>query len=322
MTKTIDMKLHEVLKTFVDNNDAGILYEDNFINKISDLYPNVFQPSSLKKILKYVIEEEYAIWVMDEPKKIELTISKLTNEIIKKAGYSEIYTSYVLRCIAYAVGYNVNLKEELLELENESATTNNYISNDKGDKKFVNSYGPTPQKKDENHLSFKNVKIFGDAKSFVEKMFENGYSIIKKESTDSNYMLKGSYAGMKSKLMVQVSPKTHRTSRVMVIFDDKEYKNWPALKALYFNLKDKLTKKYGKPSSSTEAFLPPHKEGDGNEIELLDSNLGAYQSKFNADGGEVGLVIMSEARVIIAFMDTLGCIELNREFEQAVQDDM
>ena len=33
-------------------------------------------------------------------------------------------------------------------------------------------------------------------------------------------------------------------------------------------------------------------------------------------------MIVSEARVIIAFMDTLGCIELNKEFDQAAQDDM
>lgn len=316
------MKLHEVLKTFVDNNDAGIFYEDNFVNKISDLYPHVFQPPFLKKILKYVIDEEYAIFIMDAPMKLEVTISKYTDEIAKKTGYSKIYTSYLLRCIAYAVGYDVNLKEGLLELEGESIASNYITSNVEDDKRVVMSHGPSPQKKDNNHLYFKDTKIFGDTKSFVDKMCENGYSIIKKECSDSNYMLKGSYAGMESKLMVQISPLTHRTSRVMVIFDDKIYKNWPALKSLYFNLKDKLTKKYGEPSSEMEAFFPPYIDGCGKEIKLLDENKGAYQSKYDAEGGEVRLMIVSEARVIIAFMDTLGCIELNKEFDQAAQDDM
>lgn len=298
------MKLHEILKLFVDNNDAGILYEEKFVNRISDLYPNAFQPSSLKKILKYVIDEDYAIRVIDSPdKKLELTIKRLTDEIVKRAGYSEIYTSYILRCIAYAIGYNVNLKESLLELE---------LDSDKEPTPYINN----------NHLYFKDVKIFGSAKSFVDEMCKKGYSVIDADCSENNYMLAGSYAGIQSKLMVQISPMTHQTSRIMVIYDDKIYNNWPALKALYFNLKDNLTKKYGKPTSSTEAFFPPYKDGCGKEIKLLDENKGAYQTKYNVDGGEIRLVIMSGARVIIAFMDAQGCIELNREFEEAAQNDM
>lgn len=294
------MKLHEALKRIVEKDGIELLMDKNIVNIISDYYPDVFKPVSLKKICKYVFSGNYVQLVMGcTNEEVDIFIPKFTEEIVAKEGFSEEYTTYVLRSLAFAVGFGVVSLEK----------NNNEVSEKK-------------TKKDKNHLYFKDVRIYGDSKEFVNKVCENGFSIIKKESTDSNYMLKGSYAGMDCKLMVQISPLTHRTSRVMVIFDDKMYKNWPALKSLYFNLKNKLTKKYGKPSSETEAFFPPYKDGCGKEIKLLDENKGAYQSKYETSGGEIRLVIMSEARVVIAFFDTLGCIELDREFEQAAQDDM
>ena len=290
------MKLHEALKEIVDEGGVEILYDERFVNYMSDYFPTVFQPTSLKKILKYVLCEDYTSRIIDaQDNSLEFTISTCTSEISKIAGYSKEYTSYVLRCLAYAVGREVDIEEV--------------------------EY-PSPRKEDVRHLSFKDVVFFGDAKTFVDNICNKGFSLNMKESNGKNYMLNGSYAEIPCKLMVQISPLTQRTCRIMVIYDDKIYKNWPALKALYFNLKDKLTKKYGKPSSETEAFFPPYKDGCGKEIKLLDENKGAYQTKYDAEGGEVRLVIMSEARVIIAFMDTLGCIELDREFEKAAKDDM
>ena len=312
------MKLHVVLKEIVDEGGIDILYDERFVNYISDYYPDIFKPLSLKKILKYVLDENYTIKIVDNLNKdIERAISKYSKDIEKKAGFSELYTTYILKCIAYAVGYETDIDDDFEE-SNKNISTIDDCHNDN----VVSWYGPSPQKKDIKHLIFKDEVFFGKAKSFVDKMCEKGFTLIEEESDNKNYMLNGSYAGIPCKLMVQISPKTHRTSRIIVIFDDKVYQKWSALKALYFNLKDKLTKKYGKPSSETEAFFPPYKDGDGNEIELIDANLGVYQTKYNVEGGEIRLVIVEEARVVIAFMDTIGCIELNKEFEEAAQDDM
>ena len=313
------MKLHEVLKEIVDDFGADKYYDDNIINYISDYSSEAFQPTSLKKIFKYVVEDEYPIKISesadyDNIEHTLLMISKFTSEIVNNAGFSKSLTTYVLKSIAYSIGYI-----DVMDIE-EQVMDDDMSRNKEKDKGGVSWFGPSPQ--DKAHLHFKGVRIYGNSHTFVEKMIEAGYVLNKKESNEQNIMLVGSYANIPSKLMVQISPKTHRTSRVMVIFDDKIYKNWPSLKALYYNLKDQLTKKYGEPFASTEAFFPPYKEGCGKEIKLLDANLGAYQSKYDADGGEVRLVIMSEARVIIAFMDTQGCIELNREFEESIQNDM
>lgn len=305
-------QLHSLLRTMVEKDGKEIFFSYDLIAFINDYFPYVFKPNQIKRIFNYLRNDcflDYHTLVYDKNEKIVEDIRKIASKIIKKRGYSEEYTYYVLKSIAYAVGLNVELGE-------------NQNVNNGNSEKGVEWYGPTPQKNDKSHLYFKDVIIFGYAKSFVDQMLRKGYSIIKTESDENNYTLKGSYSGIPSKLMVQISPKTHRTSRVMVIFDDKIYKNWPALKGLYFNLKEKLTLKYGKPSSETEAFFPPYKDGCGKEIKLLDENLGAYQSKYDVDGGEITLTILSEARVIVAFLDTLGCIELNKEFELAAQDDM
>ncbi len=304
-------QLHKLLRTMVEEDGVDIFFRKDLIDFISNYFPYVFKPLQIKRVFSYIRNNRFLVYhsiINGTNEDIEKEIQKYTKEIVKEKGYSEKHTLYVLKSIAYAAGLNVEL---------EDIQDDNNV-NEKG----VQWYGPTPQKKDKNHLFFKDVRIYGDSKSFVEKMCEKGFSIIKQENTESNYMLKGSYAGMECKLMVQISPLTHRTSRVMVIFDDNMYKKWPALKALYFDLKNKLTKKYGKPFSETEAFLPPYKDGCGKEIKLLDEYKGAYQSKYETDGGEIRLGIMSEARVVVGFFDTLGCIELDREFEQASQDDM
>lgn len=310
------MKLHEVIKRIAIEHGIEIVCQERLVNFVADYSPDAFQPPALKLILRYVISKGYAKQLVSYPSgSINQYICHFSSKLSSEAGYSAELTNYVLNSIAYGYGFAITFDER-----KEQRCRPIKVSKDiKPNKNVISYYGPTPKAA---HLLFKGVEIYGYAKDFVEKMCENGFSIIKAECDEHNDMLKGSYSNIPCKLMVQKSPLTHRTSRVMVIYDDKVYKNWPALKALYFNLKDKLTIKYGDPTSSTEAFFPPHKDGDGNEIALLDVNLGAYQSIFNAEGGEVRLVIMSEARVIIAFMDTLGCNELNREFEQAAQDDM
>ena len=311
------MKLYEVLHRIVNELGADKYYDKHLINYISDYSSEALQPISVKNVFKYILENEYPMELIErsdfDPKQANFLISKFTLEIANKTGYSKNLISYVLNSIAYS--FNIFDKVDDLDTEEVEEVVDNGGNG-------LQWYGTTPQKKDKNHLYFKDVQIFGDAKSFVDKMCEKGYTIIQEDSDEKNYMLNGTYAGIPSKLVVQISPITHRTSRIIVLLDDDFYKKWPALKEIYYILKNKLINKYGKPSSVTEAFFPPHKDGDGNEIELLDSYLGSYQSKFDVDGGQITLLIASEARVLISFSDTLGCNELNREFEQSAQDDM
>lgn len=100
------------------------------------------------------------------------------------------------------------------------------------------------------HLSFKGVPIDGDLNAYVSKMKKKGFTLISKK--DGNATLEGDFAAYKNCLIkVSTLNQFDVVSEIVVIFpyDHTASSN---LYEDYFNLKELLEIKYGKPSDSSE----------------------------------------------------------------------
>ena len=97
------------------------------------------------------------------------------------------------------------------------------------------------------HLSFKGVPIDGTLADYVLKMKKNGFT--HKGTKDGIAILEGDFASYKNCIVgVSTLKQKDLVSKIAVMFPDRE--TWSSLSSNYFNLKDLLTEKYGKPSES------------------------------------------------------------------------
>jgi hypothetical protein len=101
------------------------------------------------------------------------------------------------------------------------------------------------------HLLFKGVPIDGTLDEFVLKMQKSGF--IRTGIQDGIAILEGDFASYKS-CIVRVSTLKNKdlVSKIDVLFPDRD--TWSSLSSNYFNLKEMLTEKYGKPSDGIEEF--------------------------------------------------------------------
>ncbi len=122
------------------------------------------------------------------------------------------------------------------------------------------------------HLFFKGVPLNGTLNEYVSKMKEEGFTNSGTENETA--VLKGDFAGYKyCKIIVSTLKQKDLVYKIKVIFPEKE--TWSTLSGNYFDLKDMLTEKYGKPSDITEKF-----DGDSNSIPK-DDNSKMFKVKFD-----------------------------------------
>jgi len=85
--------------------------------------------------------------------------------------------------------------------------------------------------------------------------------------------------------------------RVIVAFD----KTPRSTLLLYRSVKRELLSKYGPPTSSTEVFLPPSGEGDGNEDSAFVTKKAAFLSQWRTDVGEKLSLLIDERPTVMLF---------------------
>lgn len=101
------------------------------------------------------------------------------------------------------------------------------------------------------HMTFLNTPIDGTVSSFVTKMEGKGLKF--NANIDKNAVMLGSYAGYKGcTAFIQSCSKKDLVFAVGVTFEHKQ--QWDSLAANYYDLKARLTEKYGKPAECTEKF--------------------------------------------------------------------
>jgi hypothetical protein len=174
------------------------------------------------------------------------------------------------------------------------------------------------------HLSFKNVPIDGTLDEYVAKMKQSGFTMRSAEnsgllfrsstmhSTENGVaILKGDFAAYKNCIVSVVTLKgKDLVSKVTVTFPSKD--TWSGLSGIYFDLKQMLTEKYGKPSDVVEKFDVPsysQPKDDNDKIFEVKMNRCEYYTIFETAKGSIRLTIMPvdmECYVTLAYIDKIN----------------
>lgn len=168
------------------------------------------------------------------------------------------------------------------------------------------------------HLTFKGVPIDGSLKQFVSKMVSAGFTSM--GIKDGSAGLKGDFAGHKDCVVV-VSTLQNKdlVSHIDVLFPEKE--TWSALEGNYYELKNMLTTKYGKPAKVIEKF--DGYVGDSGSLKIVAVRTGDcnYHTVFSTEKGEIVLQLDSfdyECHVVLSYYDRIN----DQEVETAAMDDL
>jgi len=158
------------------------------------------------------------------------------------------------------------------------------------------------------HLAFKGVPVDGTLDDYVSKMKQNGFTHIQTE--DGTAILNGDFAGYKD-CIVGVSTLKHKdlVNRIAVIFPNKD--TWSTLSGNYFDLKQMLTEKYGKPLDVVEKF-DGYSQPNDDQSRMLKVKLDncKYLSNWQTDKGEIQLSIdhnsFTSCFVKLAYFDKIN----------------
>ncbi|OJU73763.1 MAG: hypothetical protein BGO09_04155 [Bacteroidetes bacterium 47-18] len=161
-----------------------------------------------------------------------------------------------------------------------------------------------------DHLTFKGVPIDGTLDEYVAEMKKNGFSYL---GTDGGIaLLNGDFAGYKDcYLGVSTLKQKDLVHNIVVVFSDKD--TWSTLSGNYFNLKDMLIEKYGKPSSASETFDVPSFKlplDDNDKMYEVKFDNCKYYSIWETDKGAIQLSIehngISSCFVQLAYFDKIN----------------
>lgn len=157
------------------------------------------------------------------------------------------------------------------------------------------------------HLTFKGVPIDGKLADYIIKMKKSGFT--HKGTKDGVAILEGDFASYKNCIVgVSTLKQKDLVSKIVVLFPDRE--TWSALSSNYFNLKELLTEKYGKPSESVEEFQSYTPEDDGSKLTQVQLGACKYYTTYETEKGSIQLTIehddVRSCFVKLAYFDKLN----------------
>ncbi len=157
------------------------------------------------------------------------------------------------------------------------------------------------------HLSFNGVPIDGTLSEYVSKMKKNGFT--HKGTIEGVAILEGEFASYKSCIVgVSTLKQKDLVNKIGVKFPNRD--TWSSLSSNYFNLKELLTEKYGKPSESIEEFQTYTPESDGAKITQVELGACKYYTVFETEKGSIELTIehdgISVCYVKLAYFDKIN----------------
>lgn len=157
------------------------------------------------------------------------------------------------------------------------------------------------------HLTFKGVPIDGTLADYVVKMKKAGFT--HKGTKDGIAVLEGDFASYKSCIVgVSTLKQKDLVSKIAVIFPDRE--TWSSLSSNYFNLKELLTEKYGKPSESVEEFQSYTPDDDGSKLTQVQLGACKYYTTYDTEKGTIQLAIkhdgVTRCFVMLAYFDKIN----------------
>ena len=161
------------------------------------------------------------------------------------------------------------------------------------------------QSQTSKHLLFKGVPIEGTLDKFVSKIKQNGFTEVGSEGGFSS--LKGDFASYKGcNVVITTLQGNDLVGKVTVNFPGQN--TWSSLASNYFNLKEMLTEKYGKPTESIEKFTSGNSEDDGFKYTQVRMDRCRYVTTYEIDRGSIQLSIKGNASssfVILTYSDKI-----------------
>jgi hypothetical protein len=163
------------------------------------------------------------------------------------------------------------------------------------------------------HLSFKGVPIDGTLTEFVSKMKQSDFTHLGTE--EGLAILKGDFAGYKNcQVGVSTLKQKDLVYKIGVLFPEAD--TWSKLSENYFELKQKLTEKYGKPSECIEKF-EGHSQPQDDSKKIYDVKFDRckYYTIWQTDKGEIQLSIdhisVSSCFVKLLYFDKINSAIIN-----------
>jgi len=305
------MELYNALKKVVDLQTEEILKDVKLINILSDFKAYDDMPSS-KYLLKYMVNEGLManlLYEYQSQNDVNILLDSHKTLLSDTYGYKESLADYVVKSLAYALGWVPDIPS-ISDNNKNSCTTN------------TTPVQSSPQIIDDGkHLLFKQFPITGDVKTFIQNLLNEGYVL--NEPYNYTYhaaSLTGSFAGNNDcSIAVIGTPRTHIACCVMVFL--KEHHIWYTIKDEYEKIKNQLSKKYGNPESY-EYFMDPYYEGDGSELTALYADHCTYLSMFNTANGKISVSMSSDAKVMITYQDKINIEIQESEQNTLAHDDL
>ena len=149
-------------------------------------------------------------------------------------------------------------------------------------------------------------------------LFRSGFTA--KGIHDGVALLEGEFASYKDCIVaVNTLKQKDLVCNIVVVFPNRY--DWSSLSSNYFNLKELLTEKYGKPSEVVEKFQSYTPNDDGSKMLLVQLDECKYYTTYETDKGTIQLSIdldqKRNAFVKLAYYDK---INYNSVRKQALDD--
>jgi hypothetical protein len=145
-----------------------------------------------------------------------------------------------------------------------------------------------------DHILFKGVPVDGTLAEYVSKMEEAGFNVLGSE--DGTTLLEGDFAGYNNCFVsVATLKQKDLVYKIGVLFPNKE--TWSELSNNYFDLKDMLIEKYGKPTTVTEKFVGFTDAGSDDNSKMFKVKLDncKFSAVWKTEKGEIQLIIDHES---------------------------
>lgn len=171
-----------------------------------------------------------------------------------------------------------------------------------------------PKSDSSKHLMFKGIPIDGKLTEYVAKMKKVGFKHVKTENGIA--YLNGDFASYKDCMIgVSTLKQNDLVNKIAVLFPGRD--SWSSLSTNYFNLKDMLSEKYGKPSEEVETFQSYTPDNDGSKMSHVKLGKCKYYVTYETEKGTIQLSIetadYSTCFVKLAYFDKINSDVLKKD---------
>jgi len=146
---------------------------------------------------------------------------------------------------------------------------------------------------------FDGVPVNGNLETFIRKMEEKKYNLVRKTEGQGQVIMNGYLAEQIVEIYVSSTPKTNQVNRLTLFFN--EWNDWTKLKYEYDKILSVFTDKYGKPDDKYNQFLSPY-GNTGTELTAVENDKSLFQSYWwKKDGANLAVIISKYKQVKIVY---------------------